>query len=154
MVPGGYSRDQLRRTYADAWSKFRAGTPLTPLEALIAGVIALHPEYQPFVAAAGAAQSFEADAAGGRENPFLHMGLHVALREQLAIDRPPGVCEIHRRALAVCGDAHAADHVLMEALGETLWDARRGDAPPDERRYLARARAALERVSASAGRGR
>jgi hypothetical protein len=28
---------------------------------------------------------------GEGENPFLHMGLHLALREQIATDRPAGI---------------------------------------------------------------
>ena len=31
----------------------------------------------------------------------------------------------------------------MEALAETLWEAQRGGQPPDERRYLERARARI-----------
>ena len=113
---------------------------MTPLESLIADVIARHPEYQSLVSDAAAAQVFESPAGGDTENPFLHMGLHLAVREQLSIDRPPGVREIHQ-ALAVRLGEHDAEHVLMEALAETLWEAQRGGQPPDERRYLARARA-------------
>ncbi|MDE2306205.1 MAG: DUF1841 family protein [Gammaproteobacteria bacterium] len=142
---GAYTREELRRAYAEAWAKASAGSPLTPLEALIADVIGLHPEYQAVVADTERAQQFELAVGGGRENPFLHMGLHIAVREQLAIDRPPGVRALHRDALVRLGDPHAAEHVLMEALGRTLWDAQRSGAAPDERRYLALARDALER---------
>jgi hypothetical protein len=137
---GGYTREQLRSSYAEAWRKHLARIPVTPLESLIADVIARHPEYQSLVSDAAAAQVFEPPAGGDTENPFLHMGLHLAVREQLSIDRPPGVREIHQ-ALAVRLGEHDAEHVLMEALAETLWEAQRGGQPPDERRYLARARA-------------
>ena len=43
-MTSGYTRDELRRSYADAWKKYEARAPLTPLESLIADVIALHPE--------------------------------------------------------------------------------------------------------------
>ncbi len=39
------SRDELRRVYVEAWRKRRAGLPVEPLEAQVADVIALHPEY-------------------------------------------------------------------------------------------------------------
>ncbi len=84
------------------------------------------------------------DAAGGAENPFLHMGLHLAVREQVSIDRPPGVRELHRRLHARHGDGHRGEHALMDALGETLWQAQRSGRPPDEERYLALARQQLE----------
>jgi hypothetical protein len=137
---GGYTREQLRSSYAEAWRKHLARIPVTPLESLIADVIARHPEYQSLVSDAAAAQAFESPAGGDTENPFLHMGLHLAVREQLSIDRPPGVREIQQALAARLGE-HDAEHVLMEALAETLWEAQRGGQPPDERRYLARARA-------------
>jgi len=139
----GYTRGQLRRSYAEAWAKHLAGVPLTALEAQIIDVISAHSEYQGIVSDVDAALSFEPDSSGSAENPFLHMGLHLAVREQLSIDRPPGIRELHSQLQARYGDAHGADHVLMEALGETLWQAQRNGLPPDEAQYLARARRRL-----------
>ncbi len=144
----GYSREQLRRTYTEAWSKHRAGAPLTPLEALIADVVAIHPEYHALIADPETALAIADDVAAGRENPFLHMGLHIAIREQLSIDRPPGVREVHRLALARAADGHDAEHALMQALGETLWEAQRQGTAPDESRYLDLARRATMRRGA------
>jgi hypothetical protein len=139
-----HSRDQLRQTYADAWRKLLAHAPLTPLETMITDVIGAHPEYHALVSDADAAKAFDAGAGGGTENPFLHMGLHLAVREQVSIDRPPGVRELHRLLQARHGDLHDAEHVLVEALGETLWQAQRAAKPPDEGHYLALARRRLE----------
>jgi Domain of unknown function (DUF1841) len=147
-VPPNYSREQLRRAYAEAWAKHVARSPLTPLEALITDVIGAHPEYHGVVADAGTALAFEQDAAGAAENPFLHMGLHLAVREQLSIDRPPGIRELHRQLQARFGDAHSAEHTLMEALGEELFDAQRTGQAPDEQRYMTRARDRLARTKA------
>ncbi len=138
-----YGRDQLRRSYVEAWRRQRSGAPLTPLDALIAEVIALHPEYQRLLEDADAGVAFEAPAGPG-ENPFLHMGLHIAVREQLAVDRPPGIRDLQRRLAARLPDAHAAEHVLMEALAETLWEAQRAGRAPDEAHYLALVRRRLE----------
>ncbi|HEX4240983.1 MAG TPA: DUF1841 family protein [Steroidobacteraceae bacterium] len=137
----GSSRDQLRQAYADAWRKHLTGEPITALEAGIIDVIGAHPEYQALIADAEAAKGFE-PAAGG-VNPFLHMGLHLAVREQVAIDRPPGVLDLHRRLQARYGEPHRAEHVLMEALAETLSEAQRSHRPPDEARYLEIARRSL-----------
>jgi Domain of unknown function (DUF1841) len=135
-----YSREQLRRAYAEAWAKHMARSPLTPLEALITDVIGAHPEYHRIVSDADTALTFEPNAAGAAENPFLHMGLHLAVREQLSIDRPPGIRELHRQLQGRYGDVHFADHALMEALGEEMFTAQRSGQPPDEQRYLNRAR--------------
>jgi hypothetical protein len=137
------SREQLRRAYAEAWAKHLAAAMLTPLEALITGVIGAHPEYQSILADADTAIAFEQSAGGEAENPFLHMGLHLAVREQLSIDRPPGIRDLHRQLQARYGDVHLAEHALMEALGEELYTAQRSGQSPDEKQYLARARRLL-----------
>jgi len=134
-----YTREQLRRAYTEAWAKHVAHALLTPLEALITDVIGAHPEYHGIVAHAGTALEFEQSTAAALENPFLHMGLHLAVREQLSIDRPPGVRDLHRQLQARLGDAHLAEHALMEALGDELHEAQRNGQAPDEQQYLARA---------------
>jgi uncharacterized protein DUF1841 len=134
------TREQLRRTYTEAWAKHLTHSLLTPLEALITDVIGAHPEYQGILANADIAIAFEQNSAGDTENPFLHMGLHLAVREQLSIDRPPGIRDLHRQLQAQYGDAHLAEHALMEALGEELYAAQRSGQAPDEKQYLVRAR--------------
>ena len=136
----GYSRDQLRLAYAQAWAKHLARSPLAPLEAQIADVIEAHPEYQHVVADADTAVGFEPISGHAEENPFLHLGLHLAVREQISIDRPAGIRDLLRRLQAHYGDAHRAEHALMESLGEELWTAQRDGRAPDERQYLILAR--------------
>ena len=145
---GSPTRDELRQAYSDAWRKHVAGLPLTPLEAMLTDVIGLHPEYQTLVHDGDTARAFEPGASPASENPFLHMGLHMAVREQVAIDRPPGVRDLHRRLQAQFGDVHGAEHALMEALAETLWEAQTAGRPADESHYLSLARGRL-----AAGRG-
>ena len=140
----GYSRDQLRLAYAEAWAKHLAGLPLTPLEAQITEVIGVHPEYQQLVADADNAIAFEQNSASVADNPFLHMGLHLAIHEQVSIDRPPGIRDLLHQLQLRHGDAHLAEHILMEALGEELWRAQREGRAPDEKRYLTLARKRLE----------
>ncbi len=137
---GGYTREQLRQSYADAWRKRRAGSPLTPLESMIADVIELHPDYQAMLGNSQVAVEFEPAADGAAENPFLHMGLHLAVREQVSIDRPSGIRELRREGASRLGDLHGAEHALMEALAETLWEAQRAGRAPDEVRYMELAR--------------
>ncbi|HTT04227.1 MAG TPA: DUF1841 family protein [Steroidobacteraceae bacterium] len=130
-------RAQLRARYRDAWQRFRAGQLLSPLEAQIAALVSEHPEYQ---AAVLAEQDLERDypAASVGSNPFLHLGLHLALREQVATDRPAGIAQIHRRLAASLGSAHAAEHRMIEPLAQALWEAQRAGRPADEQAYLQR----------------
>ena len=96
-VFNSYSREQLRLAYSQAWAKHVARSPLSTLEAQIADVIALHPEYQPVVADADTAVAFEQSAAGTSDNPFLHMGLHLAVREQVVQSHRDGPRARHLR---------------------------------------------------------
>ena len=137
-VFAGQSRDELRRMYLEAWRKFSAKQPLEPLEAQLAAVIAEHPEYVPFLESGDTALGADFTPEGGQSNPFLHLGLHLAIREQVATDRPKGIAAIHQKLAARLGDAHAAEHVMLEPLAETIWEAQRGGILPDEQRYLER----------------
>ena len=135
----GSDRDDLRRSWVDAWSKSRAGQPLEPLERLLAEVVSEHPEHHAALESPDAlTREFPPEA--GRSNPFLHMGLHVAIREQIATDRPPGVRRLYVELLPRFADTHRLEHALMECLAQTLRDAQRAGGVPDEARYLSRVR--------------
>lgn len=132
------SRSELREAYVSAWRKSRAGAPLTPLEVQIARVIAEHPEYHALLEAPDALLEAEFFPEGGAQNPFLHLGLHLAIREQVSTDRPAGIAGIHARLSAELGSEHAAEHRMLEILGEVLWQAQRSGTAPDEAAYLER----------------
>jgi len=130
------SRDQVRRFLADAWKKRRDGLPATPLEIMAADIAELHPEYQELLGAGDEALAREWTPEQGETNPFLHLSLHLAIEEQLSIDQPPGIRAVFEQLLARRGDRHAALHVILECLGETVWRANRNQAPPDGAAYL------------------
>jgi len=134
------SREQLRRMYLESWHKFSNKQPLEPLEKQLAAVIAEHPEYLQFIETGDAALTAEFTPESGRQNPFLHMGLHLAIREQVATNRPPGIADIHRTLTTRLGDAHAAEHAMLESLAEALWESQRTGRQPDEQAYLEKLR--------------
>jgi len=132
------SRDQLREMYRSAWRKFKGQHTLSPLEKQIAAVISEHPEYRVIVESA-AADLANYSPRGGQLNPWLHMGLHLAIREQVATNRPAGIAEVHARLAKLAG-AHEAEHRMLDVLAEQMWDAQRSGRPPDENAYLERLR--------------
>jgi len=136
----GSDRSELRKAYAEAWRKHRAGEPLAPLDAQIVAVVLLHPEYEMAVTG-DLDQDFPGD--GGRTNPFLHMGLHLGLREQIATNRPAGISAVFAALADRVGEAHTAEHHMIDCLAETLWEAQRRDRIPDEVHYLQRLRRLL-----------
>lgn len=133
----GQDRNELRQMYADAWQKHVAQSPLTPLEAQIVDVVANHPEYHDAVAG-----NIDTDYTpdGGQTNPFLHMGLHLGIQEQIATDRPSGIRRIFEALAANTGGTHEAEHQMIDCLAETLWEAQRQNGAPDEGLYMERLR--------------
>jgi hypothetical protein len=136
----GNDRDSLRRYYFTVWEKATAGQPLEPLEQLITEVIRVHPEYQALLQNVETAVGRDYLPEMGQTNPFLHMGMHIAIHEQLGSDRPIGIRALYQRICQRLGDPHAAEHLMMECLGEILWEAQRTGQTPNEQLYLQRLR--------------
>jgi len=130
----GSDRDELRQMYVDAWRKSRAGELMSPVESQIARVIEDHPEYHASMTTDALDTGYAPE--DGKTNPFLHMGLHLAIREQVATDRPAGIAGIFERLLAMSGDRHDAEHRALDCLAEALWTAQSNNAMPDEQAYL------------------
>jgi Domain of unknown function (DUF1841) len=132
----GQDRQELRQMYINAWQKSLSGHVMSPLEAQIAAVIAEHPEYQASLRPDELDSDYTPER--GQSNPFLHMGLHLAIREQVATDRPTGIAAIHRKLSRKTGDPHQAEHRMIDCLSESLWEAQSRNQPPDERQYIER----------------
>lgn len=131
----GNDRTALRRFYLEAWRKLRATEALEPLERQVAEVVSEHPEYHALLESEDTlAQDYTPEM--GQSNPFLHMGMHLAIREQLGGDRPAGIVAAYRALLLRLGDPHTVEHHMMECLGQALWEAQRAGRAPDEAAYL------------------
>lgn len=113
------------------------GDVLEPMEAIIAGIIEQHSEYHSVLDNSLANLHEDYDPEHGLTNPFLHMGLHIAMAEQLQTDRPPGIVAIYQQHVLSLGlGEHELHHRMMDCLAESLWLAQRDSLPPDECAYL------------------
>ena len=106
------SPDDVRGFFVEAAQRKRAERlPLTPLETIAADWIDAAPGIRrrprPTPNAARAAIY---PAEGGRENPFLHLSMHLSISEQVAIDQPRGIRQAFELLAARLGSAHAAQH--------------------------------------------
>jgi hypothetical protein len=137
------SRSEPRAMWIEAWRKRREGLPAEPLEIELADVAAMHPEYHATLQDVAGSADRDWTPEQGESNPFLHMGLHVAVREGLTTDRPQGIAALARSLAAGLGSMHAAEHALLDCMAETLWEAQRSGMPPDELVYLDKARSRL-----------
>ncbi|MBI1195356.1 MAG: DUF1841 family protein [Gammaproteobacteria bacterium] len=132
----GKERTEMRQVFFDAWRRRKAGVPMEPLAMAICNVVEQHPEYHAMLDDPEGALDRDFTPESGRENPFLHMSMHLGIREQVATARPRGVEQIYETLCRRHGDAHVAEHLMMECLGEALWQAQRSGVAPDESAYL------------------
>jgi hypothetical protein len=130
------SQHDVRRFFCATWRKRRDALPLEPIEAQAADWIAEHPEYDAILAEEAAALDAAWRVEDGRENPFLHLAMHLSITEQAGIDQPAGIRQAVQSLAARRGSLHAAHHEVMECLGEMIWRSQRSGEPPDGLAYL------------------
>lgn len=133
-------REQIRITFLDAWLKQQQGAPLDALERQLVDCINAHPEYhadfndrQKVLHA-----DFRTD-----NNPFLHLSLHHALREQIRLDRPAGITAVYETLCRTRGDCHQVEHLMMDVMATLLWEAERSNQLADQAKYLEQLRQLL-----------
>lgn len=112
------ARDNSRKLFLESWQKHKNQLPIEPLEAQLIETILLHPEYHPILDDEDTALANDFT----EHNPFLHMGLHLALREQIATDIPKGIRPIFIALCSKNNDIHAVEHKMMGCLSQSIWD--------------------------------
>lgn len=131
------SREQVRQFFFDVWAKYRAGRALEGAErTALEGVLA-HPEYHALLEQPERYRDRDYLPEDGQVNPFLHLSMHLAVAEQVAIDQPPGIRAHYEQLLAQRGNAMDAQHAIIDCLGEMIWQAQRNGAAFDSAAYLA-----------------
>ena len=128
-------RTELRKFYHDCWLKYQKQQPVSPLEQQIIEVLLAHPEYHSLFEHFDKNQNKDFLPEMGDSNPFLHLSLHLSIREQIGTDRPAGIKAIYLQLCQQLGE-HETEHQLMDCLAEALWQAQRNNTMPDEQRYL------------------
>ncbi|WXU00391.1 MAG: hypothetical protein Ctma_1106 [Catillopecten margaritatus gill symbiont] len=125
-------RTQQRQFLANAWQKFLDKKPLDPLEDQLTQVIEMHPEYHAFI------NDIESDyfPEQGEVNPFLHINLHLSLREQLSINQPVGIQGYYQKIMDKVKDPHEAEHKMMDCIAEMIFSSQKNNTPMDHQAYM------------------
>jgi hypothetical protein len=132
-------RHEFRQIFGDIFQKITQKIPLTPMEAQIAEIIETHPEYHELLANLKSQENLDKDYTPemGQTNPFLHIALHLSIRDQIHLDRPAGIQNLYQNALQkYAGNHHRVEHIFMESLAEVLHQAQVDQLPPNEEKYL------------------
>lgn len=130
------SRTDLRQLFLKVWQQKDNPQSLSALEQQLLQVLLQHPEYHTAIEDPDTVdKDYRTD-----NNPFLHLSLHLGLIEQLSTNRPVGIRALYQSLYEKIGDEHQAQHLLMEKMAETIWDAQQQNKLPDERVYLEKIR--------------
>lgn len=132
----GDTVQETRQFYFASWNKFKQNQALIPLEQQIVQVVLDHPEYQPILDQPEKYQDHTYYPEFGDTNPFLHMGLHLAIREQISTDRPAGIKQAYQNLLEKQSKPLEVEHLMMDQLAECLWLSQKNNTAPDENSYL------------------
>ena len=110
-------RKKQREFLANSWQKYTNNKPLEPLEEQLVSIIGIHPEYHNLIGNINSEYFSEQ----GEVNPFLHINLHLALRDQLSINQPKGIKEVHQKLIDQYKDSHVVEHLMMECIAEMIY---------------------------------
>lgn len=129
-----YTQDRTgqRKFLTNAWQKFLDKKTLNPLEAQLIQVIEIHPEYHPLI------NNIQLDyfPEQGEVNPFLHINLHLSLREQLSINQPIGIKNHYQKILTKIKDPHETEHRMMDCIAEMIFSSQKNNTPMNHQAYI------------------
>ncbi|CAA6824792.1 MAG: Unknown protein [uncultured Thiotrichaceae bacterium] len=128
-------RDSMRQFFCDSWSKAQNNQPLEPIEQLIVSVAQAHPEYHDDLSNPDKSKGKEYLPELNEVNPFLHMGMHLGIKEQCSVNMPNGITELVS-TLAMRVGEHDAEHQVMECLAEAIWQMQHKEIQFNETAYL------------------
>lgn len=126
-------REAFRKAFFTAWQKHLKKLPIDAIEAELIEIILLHPEYQCLFEKPSA---YENQEFALEENPFLHLSLHLAIREQVRLNRPIGIAQIKQGLMNKFQNQHEAEHSMMTCLAQIMWSAQEKGCMPSETDYL------------------
>ena len=125
-------RKSQREFLAKSWQKYTSNIPLEPLEEQLVSIIEIHPEYQDLITNIDSEYFPEQ----GEINPFLHINLHLALKDQLSLNQPNGVREVHQKLIYHFKDQHVVEHLMMECIAEMIYLSQKNNTAMDQESYL------------------
>ncbi|MES2205023.1 MAG: DUF1841 family protein [Pseudomonadota bacterium] len=129
-------RQKLRQKYFDVWNRHIEKLPMEPLDLQISDLILAHPEYHTIFSQPDKYLDKDYLPEQGESNPFLHLSLHLGLREQISTNRPAGINAIYENLMSRYQDSHQVEHILMECMMAQLFEAQQKQQMPDEQSYI------------------
>jgi hypothetical protein len=130
------SQADVRRFFCGVYEKSHTGQAMEAIEIIASQWIAEHPEYHAELANLDQALANMAQAEPQRDNPFLHLSMHLSISEQCSIDQPRGIRQAVELLTARRNSLHKAHHEAMDCLGRMIWESQSAGRPPDGAAYI------------------
>jgi hypothetical protein len=131
------NRNQYREIFFTVWKKMQQQQAIDDaMETLIAQVIKQHPEYHHALSDYDKTIDKDYTPEMGDSNPFLHMSMHIGIAEQLMVDQPQGIKSLYQQLCSKLKDSHGVEHLIMECLGNIMWQSQQSNSMPDMDEYL------------------
>ena len=131
------SQADVRHFFCGVYAKAKTAAPLEPMEMLVSQWIDEHPEYHAELADVDAALASMLNADPVKENPFLHLSMHLSVSEQCSIDQPRGIRQAVELLTHKLNSLHDAHHQTMDCLGRMIFESQRAGRMPDGEAYIA-----------------
>lgn len=131
----GSSREEFRQFFFTAFRKYQNNQALEPLESQVVQIILEHPEYH-FIFESDENQFHDEWENQRTENPFLHMSLHLSIRDQAATDKPQGFTAIYQALVQQLKNPLEAEHKMMRVVSLTIQKMLQENKVFDEKEYL------------------
>ena len=133
------TQTDVRRFFCAVYAKAQDNAALEAIETIASLWIDEHPEYHTDLEDIEASllslnQVITTD--DSKTNPFLHLSMHLTITEQCSIDQPRGIRQAVELLTARLDSLHDAHHVVMECLGQMIWDAQQNKRAPDGQAYV------------------
>lgn len=126
----------VRKFFANVW-KNRFNKNLDLMEKRALNIILAYPQYHYYLENIEKYLNYDFTPEKSQTNPFLHLSLHLSIQEQVSIDQPLGIREIH---LKLCNKYNnnwvEAENKMMDYLVEMIWEAQKNNTPFNENLYI------------------
>lgn len=130
------SVNDVRNFFFETYAKGSVKQQLTDLEKIAYSLILEHPEYNLILANREKYLTYNWLPECGETNPFLHLSMHMSIYEQLSINQPIGIRDLYQELCAKFQNEHEVQHMVMDCLGEMIWQAQYTNHEPDPNIYL------------------
>ena len=126
------SRDFFYQTFA----KMQQPAELNHLELMTSEIIKMHPEYHQFLKQPNLFHNKDFHTSDHLLNPFLHMGLHLTLKEFMILNQPEGIGNIYRQFCIIHSDQHEAEHAMIDCIQVIIHEAQYHKKPLEQEKLM------------------